>query len=190
MTHCDLDHVRFGGNHNVNLHQLLDLFYRDNEHLKLASFEETPTVPPPYDQLLDHESHMTVTVEAYYGSPVDVHVHRHKLEEHWYCREITLVTQSNQQVVQYGIVRLDTTAIAPDVWKLIQQGTIPLGRVLIEHDVLRKVELCGLWEIQCESLLAEKLHCEVGQRVCGRTARIHCDGEPAIELLEIIAPTS
>jgi chorismate-pyruvate lyase len=131
---------------------------------------------------------MTVTVESHCGEQVNVHVHQCRRNQNWYAREITLVSSQSQQIVQYGIVRLDITALDPEVWKQIESQQIPLGRVLIEHDVLREVELCGLWELQAGPDLANLMHLQAGDTLYGRTALIHCDGVPAIELLEIVAP--
>ena len=106
----------------------------------------------------------------------------------WYAREITLHRQSDQAPVQYGIVRLNIPSLASDVWQEIRSRKIPLGRVLISHNVLREVELCGLWEVVAGPELARLLGMEVGQVTYGRTARIFCDYLPAIELLEIVSP--
>ena len=86
----------------------------------------------------------------------------------------------------YGIVRLNIDALDPVVWERIESQTVPLGRVLIEHNVLREVQLCELWEITAGPSLAKCAHVEQGQVVYGRTALIYCDGEHAIELLEIV----
>ncbi len=132
---------------------------------------------------------MTVTVESHYGEKVNVHVHRCFQDGDWYSREITLATAKSKRVVQYGIVRLDTTTLEPEVWQKINRQEIPLGRVLIEHNVLREVQLCGLWRIHAGPSLASLLEVAVDQTVWGRTALIYCNGEPAIKLLEILAPT-
>ena len=180
----------------VEIKELIDEFYASSHnhsqhsHAQLGTLTSVKSVPDPYGRLLDHESHMTVTVEAFYHSKVDVKVHQYQMRDHWYAREITLVTQSDRRVVQYGIVRLDTTAIEEPVWRKIESRTLPLGRVLIEHNVLREVQLCGLWKVQAGPCLAEKLHRVIGETVYGRTALIHCNGEPAIELLEVVTPVA
>ena len=133
---------------------------------------------------------MTVTVESHYGEKVNVGVHRCHRRGAWYSREITLVTERTGRVVQYGIVRLDTEALDEDVWKQIESQSTPLGRVLIEHNVLREVQLCGLWEVQAGDSLADLMQLDVGSQVYGRTALIYCNRTPAIELLEIVSPTS
>ncbi|MEM9586905.1 MAG: hypothetical protein AAGA03_06455 [Planctomycetota bacterium] len=188
------DDDRSSGCVQVSLPELLGEFYSDPAATsKLAEFEATERVPFPYDKMLDHHGHMTETVEAYLGQPVDVTVHRCRLSDghgshRWYSREITLSGQHSGRVVQYGIVRLDIQALAPEVWRRIESQQIPLGRVLIEHNVLREVQLCGLWKLTVGPKLGELLHVRVGGTIYGRTALIYCDGEPAIELLEVVSP--
>ncbi len=155
---------------------------------ELAVFESVESVPPPFDQLLDHHKHMTVTVEAFHGQKVDVVVHRTKRLDNWYSREITLVTQQDKKIVQYGIVRLNVDQLSEPVWSRIESETTPLGRVLIDHNVLRQVQLCGLWRVNAGPSLASIMQVENGETLFGRTALIYCDGDPAIELLEIVAP--
>ena len=173
----------------VKIEHLLDQFYGDPPGFgQLGDFESVASVPPPHDALLDHNKHMTVTVESHYGERVEVVVHQTDRKDNWYSREITLVTENSRRIVQYGIVRLDIDALESEVWRHIESQEVPLGRVLIEHNVLREVELCELWRIKSGPCLAALLHRSIGETVYGRTALIHCDGEPAIELLEIVAP--
>lgn len=177
------------GDSEVKIEELLDQFYQGpTGHNQLGEFEPVATVPPPYDALLDHHNHMTVTVESHYGEKVDVHVEQCCLDQEWYSREITLITTDTKHVVQYGIVRLDKRVLDEPVWKKIESQQVPLGRVLIEHNVLREVQLCGLWKIQAGPALAAYLHCEIGEILWGRTALIYCDGVPAIKLLEVLSP--
>ena len=181
----------------VDLASLLDEFYSEvsgetaehdtGRHLQLGMFHPVEKVPSPYDDLLDHNHHMTVTVEAFHRDSVNVSVHRHLLQGDSYSREITLVTEGSKKIVQYGIVRLKTSTLAEPVWRRIESGEVPLGRVLIENNVLREVRLQQLWEIKAGPCLAEKMHSVIGQTFYGRTAIIRCDGVPAIELLEIVS---
>lgn len=172
---------------DVRIEHLLPLFYGPPASFDdLGRFERVTNVPPPYDRLLDHNEHMTVTVEAFHGESVDVVVHRCERRGKWYAREITLVGGESAKVVQYGIVRLNVETLSPEVWQRIERQDVPLGRVLIEHNVLREVQLQGLWEIEAGKALAGHLNVELGTRLYGRTALIYCNGEPTIELLEIV----
>ncbi len=175
---------------SVKIETLLDEFYgAPMDHSQLGEFESVQHIPEPYNSLLNHQHHMTVTVESHCGESVNVHVHRCQRDRNWYSREITLVSSETNRIVQYGIVRLDIGALDDEVWRQIEAEQVPLGRVLIEHNVLREVELCGLWSVKAGSSLAGLMKLGIGDQLYGRTALIHCDGVPAIELLEIVAPS-
>jgi chorismate-pyruvate lyase len=174
----------------VDLVQMLSLFYGERETHRLGTFEsvEGKQVPEPQRSLLDHHAHMTVAVESHFGASVNVEVVRSKKDATWYAREILLQSQSDLSIVQYGIVRLRYGLLADSVWEEIEGEGKPLGRVLIEHNVLRQVELVGLWRVRCGVNLAKHFAVPEQTVTYGRTARIFCDDEPAIELLEIVRP--
>ena len=174
---------------DVSLGSLLAIFY--SEPLDLARFEhrQGDRIPEVYQRLLNHSSHMTVTVESFYEEKVNVQVLRSESSNGYYCREILLSTHSASKVVQYGIVRLKLDLISQPARSEILAESKPLGRVLIEREILREVELFDLYAVACGPKLAEFFGVPQGTWTYGRTAIIHCDGEPAIELLEIVAPT-
>ena len=171
----------------VELDVLIKLFFEDAD--KLGRFEEVIAndVPEPSRSLLAHDQHMTVTVEKHHASPVDVKVLQTRTDDDHYSRKILLTSQSDGGVVQYGIVRLNKTYLLPLVQAEIERQETPLGRILINHKVLRVVKLLSLFKIECGAELAEEFGFEVGQVCYGRTALIYCDGAPAIELLEIVS---
>ena len=143
-------------------------------------------IPEPQKSLLDHESHMTVTVEKYHSAAVDVQVLRKNHQELTYAREIVLTRQTDQQVVQYGIVRLNLGYLSEQVREEIEGEKVPLGRVLIEHNVMRQVKLLSLYEVQPGPALLKTFGVAPETRCYGRTAMIFCNDQPAIELLEIV----
>lgn len=170
------------------LDALVDLFY--TAHAELGEFREIPAseVPDQYRLLLDHHQHMTVTVERFHGCPVDVQVVQlHKTDLH-YSRKILLTRQSDGEVVQFGIVRLCLDYLAPAVRREVESQDTPLGRILIEHNVLREVQLISLWEVAPGDNLRELFGLDESTTTYGRTALIYCNGIPAVELLEIVAP--
>ena len=170
----------------VELEILLKLFFEDGSQLGTFTQTTADQVPEPSRSLLAHDRHMTVTLEQHHDGPVDVKVLATRTDGGRYSRKILLTRQSDDEVVQYGIVRLDMTVLAPQVRKEIEAKETPLGRILIAHDVLREVKLLSLFEIQCGEELAKSLGFATGQVCYGRTALIYCDGVPAIELLEIV----
>ncbi|NNJ26443.1 hypothetical protein [Alienimonas chondri] len=161
----------------------------------LAGAEHVPAsaVPQPYRELLDHEAHMTVTMEQFHGGPVAVRVLDEKWEGGKYCRKITLVREperpgETERTVQFGLVRFDLSHLDEEPREEILGGEIPLGRVLIEHDVLREVELGALLKLTAGPGLAAHLGMREGEVAWGRLATIFTNGKPALDLLEVAAP--
>jgi chorismate-pyruvate lyase len=168
-----------------DLYELVDLFY-DNA-AELGQFVEVPPeiMPSDYQTLLAHHDHMTVTVEKYHGCPVDLQVLQEKFENGYYARKILLKRHDNGRVVQFGIVRLAMGVLDDEVRAEIEQKQTPLGRILIEHNVLRNVRLVSTWKIKPNSELADFFGCDGGD-CFGRTALIYFHDKPAVELLEIV----
>ncbi len=170
------------------LDDLISLFYDDSDSLGEFELVLPRECPKIYQELLDHSAHMTVTVERHHGDKVDVEV----LSESWsgdhYQRKILLRRHSDRQIVQFGIVRVALAKLPSTVRTEVIEGSTPLGRVLIEHDVLREVHLINVWKVRCGSDLARNFSVDQGEVTYGRTARILVESEPAIELLEIVAP--
>lgn len=171
--------------HLLELDNLIGEFF-DNP-LRLGEFaqRESSDVPDPFGLLLNHDFHMTVTVEKFHSSSVEVLVHRERRDGAVYSREICLRRESDRATVQYGIVRLDLRHLDTEVQDEILGHGKPLGRILIENDVMRRVKLLSLYEVKPSPYLAEILDSKSSQ-VFGRTAIIYCNDEPAIELLEIV----
>ncbi|TWT84970.1 hypothetical protein CA13_64520 [Planctomycetes bacterium CA13] len=173
----------------IEIDRLFNQFYDwPADSVEVGQFESVDSVPEPYNQLLNHHNHMTVTVEAFHREKVDVVVDRANRDEKWYAREITLLTERSGKKVLYGMVRLNVDLLSEEAWRRIESQQTPLGRVLIEHGLLCEVELCGLWRVTMGPRLAELMNTDVGVLRYGRTAMIYCDGDPAIELLEIVSP--
>ena len=162
---------------------------------ELGRFTRTTAeeLPAGFRELLAHDGHMTVTMERFHRSTVDVEVLDRTTDPdgRHYSRKILLRTQTPHgrgRVVQFGIVRLNLDHLASDVRaEVLGEGT-PLGRVLINHGVLMKVRLIALWRIEPGPDLCRALELARPTTIYGRTAMIDFENEPAIELLEISAP--
>lgn len=145
-------------------------------------------VPAPYHGLLVHPHHMTVTVEEFYGGPVTVRVLDRRQDGDAYSRKILLEHAATGRVVQFGIVRIHLNYCSPAVRAAILAEDTPLGRVLIEHDVLRRIEPTAFFRIEPGPALTQWFGLQQPAPTYGRLGFIHCDEQPAIELLEILAP--
>jgi hypothetical protein len=131
---------------------------------------------------------MTVAVERHHGCQVDVSVLGKRVTPSHYARKILLVRETDRAVVQFGIMRVGFQFLDEAVCEAICSESVPLGRVLIAHGVLRRVELVALYRVTPGEELRKVFSMSAMTHTFGRTARIHVAGEPAVELLEIVAP--
>ena len=167
---------------------LTALFPQPVPLVKHVEYIPASATPEPYKGLLVHDKHMTVTMEQYHGCPVDVQVLEKRLDHDVYSRKITLTKTGTDQVIQFGLVRFDFRYVDDEVRNEIVGESIPLGRVLINHNVLRHVDLNAILKVTAGPGLAEYLQMPEGGVTYGRVATIFCDHKPAIDLLEVSAP--
>jgi chorismate-pyruvate lyase len=158
------------------------------EKVPVHTFIAGKDMPEPYRGLLVHEHHMTVTVEAYHGGPVDVRILQRRQDGSLYARKILLVHRASGKIVQSGIMRIDLDQCSQPVRDAIVAGQTPLGRILIEHDVLRRIEPTAYLRIIPGPAPMEWFGLKEPTPLHGRLAIIHCNGRPAVELLEVVAP--
>ena len=170
-----------------DIHDLFQLF-PPAPFLRDFDIISADQMPQPYHDLLVHKHHMTVTVEKYHGSLVEVKVLERKRDGDSYARKILLALKSDGRVVQFGLVRIWLNYCSPEVAAEIIAERTPLGRILIEHDVLRRIEPTDYLRVTPAAEMMKWFGLSAPTPAYGRLAMIYCDGKPAIELLEIVAP--
>jgi hypothetical protein len=145
-------------------------------------------IPFPQDQLLVHHDHMTVELQRHHGSPVQVHVLDEHLDGDLYTRKINLTPRDEpDKVVEWGIVRLDFRYMTPAVRDEILRKQMPLGAILIKHDVLRRIKPRFFLRFPPGGPVLRLFgDNQTAQPAYGRIGTIYCNEEPAIELLEIV----
>ena len=170
-----------------------DHLYRhfpDSPDRPAAEVVDAADVPDPYRQLLVHTNHMTVTVEDFYSGPVDVRVLACHRAGDAYARKILLALRDGGPVVQFGLVRIDL-GVCPDVVRNeIVAGKTPLGRVLIRHDMLRRIDPVAYLRVSLSAEMALWFGVSAGAETYGRMGVIYTGARPAVEVLEILAPVT
>lgn len=166
--------------------RLASLFYDDLAELGRFEPVSAAALPDVYRRLLAHNDHMTVRLEAANDSLVDVGVLAEWRDEASYARNSILTRQRDDAVLQFGIVRMWLADLPAPAADEITVQRIPLGRVLVQHNVLRQVELIALWRIAPGPALRRHLQLAAGQIVYGRSAQILVDERPTVQMLEII----
>lgn len=168
--------------------EMVGMFHPTSDALGRFEPVTADEMPLAYRDLLAHEHHMTVAVEAFHQGPVDVHVLGTQVSSQWYAREILLRRRSDNVVVQYGIMRLYLSLLAPHVQAEVLSERIPLGHILIRHDILRRIELVQLYRVTPGERLTACMELDRPRTTYGRTARIHSGDKLGVELLEIVVP--
>lgn len=165
--------------------RLATLFFSDLDELGRFEPITVDRLPPAYRTLLAHTEHMTVALEAFHKSPVAVHALAEWRDEASYARCSLLSRQTDGAIVQFGMMRIWLSDLPAAAQEEITSKRAPLGRVLIEHNVLREVELITLWQITPGPVLRRHLQVSGNAPLYGRTAQILVEERPTVQLLEI-----
>jgi len=171
--------------------ELVGLFCADPREFGRIEAVTAAHVPPVPRALLDHHSHMTVTMERHHGCPMTLRVAAVRdgdASGRGYAREILLATPDGT-VVQHGIVRMDLSTMDPATADAIRGRGEPLGRIFVAAGMLCEVQRVELLRIEAGPHLRAILGPSVNE-VYGRVAEIAVAGRRVIELLEIAAPAS
>ena len=163
-------------------------FINGGEFAPQCAVVQPDEIPFPHDQLLVHHDHMTVVLQRHHGAPVRVHVLEEHLDGDIYTRKISLTPVGRDDtVVEWGIVRLDFRYMDRAVRDEILRKELPLGAILIKHDVLRRIK--PRWFLRFPPggpVLGLFGDAKRSEPAYGRVGTIYCNEEPAIELLEIV----
>ena len=98
--------------------------------------------------------------------------------------------EPSEKVVLAGIMNIRWKHCDDTVRAHIAEGRRPLGRILVENEVLRWIESEAYLRVSLRRDAVRELFGVHGPELVtfGRLATIHCNNEPAVELLEIVAP--
>jgi chorismate-pyruvate lyase len=163
------------------------LFYDRLEELGRFEPVAADQLPDDYCALLAHHDHMTVALEAHHNSLVDVRALAERQDDASYSRTSLLARQSDGAVLQFGIMRIWLADLPTVAREEITAKRLPLGRVLIAHNLLREIELITLWRVMPGPVLRQHLGTNGGEPIYGRSAQILVDDRPTVQVLEIIA---
>lgn len=172
----------------VELEVMAQLYYPTVADLGCFRELSPEDMPPTFRQLLAHDRHMTLAVESFHGCLVNVVVLDSRRTENHYIRKILLTRTSDDEVVMFGIVRIMRCLLEPAIREKVEGEQIPLGRILIEHNVMRNVRLLSLWKVEPGKDIQRLFGMSTPMTCYGRTALLYLDTLPAIELLEIVTP--
>ena len=171
------------------LSQLMAHFPEDGLRLSDMVIIPAADIPHRYRDLLVHNDHMTATLENHYNCQLALEICNVRQEGNNYSRKLLLHAGKGGLVVMVGIINIQLQFFGADIAGEIVAGKTPLGRILIENVVMRRIESLAYIRIKMNSCLHAMFEVDAHyNETFGRIARIICDHEPAVELLEIIPP--
>lgn len=168
--------------------RLLLAFFGDGQ-LPRCEPVEPDQVPDPFRGLLDHHNHMTVTLEEHFRDRVTVHPYQIHRYGELYGRKLDLRLAGSGRIVMTGVMLINFAYLGESAREQIIEQKIPLGRILIEHDILRRIDGVSLLRLDAADPLVARFS-EAERETYGRLATIFCDNMPAVDLLEIVTPTA
>jgi chorismate-pyruvate lyase len=187
VTSRSPNHITEAELYTGSVARLASLFYDDIGELGQFDPVAPDDLPDEYRTLLAHNDHMTVTLESFHNCLVDVRVLAEWQDGASYARNSLLARHRSNAILQFGIVRLWLGDLPAATREDITTHRRPLGRVLIEHNLLREVELITLWRITPGSELKRHMQLTTDDPIFGRSAQILVDERPTVQLLEIVA---
>ncbi len=169
------------------LRMLCDGFYDDASWVDRCRVVGAGQLPEAPRRLLDHHQHMTPTLRNFCGGELELRVDGQRRVGDWYSRKIALFRRDTGEVVESGIMRIDLRCVNPAVREAILAQETPLGDILMRHGVLTRVEPKWFLHVPTDSPVMRSFGRAAKTDGYGRIATIHCDGQEAVELLEVVA---
>jgi len=145
-------------------------------------------IPEPSRHLLVHEKHMTLTLTAHYNAFVEVQVKEMHYEGTLYSRKITLTAPrpAEAPVVEFGLIRLDLQFVPQPIWQEIFHQRTPMGELLLRHNILQRIQPKWFLKFEPGSSVLNWMGAKYDKPLYGRLGTIYCNGEPAVEVLEVV----
>ncbi len=151
-----------------------------------AKVIEPADIPEPYRELLVHEKHMTLTLTSHYKAFMELHVKEMHFEGNLYSRKIALTIPRGHDIVEYGLIRLDLRFVPQPVWQEIFHQRTPMGELLLRHNILQRVQPKWFLKLEPGCGILKWLGAKADRTLFGRLGTIYCNGEAAVEVLEVV----
>jgi len=164
-------------------------FFTGDSWLGGCEVVNATALPPCTAKLLVHQDHMTAVLNAHCGQDVALQVLDHREEASLYCRKILLTVEGGRRIVEFGIVRMSLLVLPASAREEVVTRRFPLGAILVRYKVLTRVEPRWYLRFSAESPVVEYF-AGAAKEAFGRLGVIHCNGQPAVELLEVVPEES
>ena len=168
------------------LRRLCEGFFSDRSWIECCEVVGAGEMPSLPRELLVHNTHMTPRLRSHYGQALRLDVRAERLDGDQYTRKIKLLLGDSREVAEFGIMRIDLRCVPTEARSAILEKGTPLGDILARHNVLTKVEPWAYVGFVAPCPILKCLRRDALPAAYGRLATIRCNGEAAVELLEVV----
>jgi len=168
----------------------LSEYYRDYD-IPMPRFEslKPEDLPEPYRHLLVHDADMTGRLTAFHGETLALKVIEKSSLRGVLVRRVVLYGIETNKEVEFGEIIIHLNRFEPDVRELIEEGKIPLGGILVTHQVEFISSPSYYLKIEADEMIAECLATTSGRQLYGRKNKLtNYEGEVLAEIVEILPP--
>lgn len=145
-------------------------------------------LPAPYQQLLTHERSMTRTLEVHAGRALSLRVHRARMNHRWLMRWIELVDDRERPYV-FAIIRIELSRFRARARAQIEDGRIPLGRILHHHQIDYRARPSAYLRVASNSLARQVPWTGARRPLYGRHNTLWTsEGRTMAQIIEILPP--
>jgi chorismate-pyruvate lyase len=169
---------------------LLEHFYKKRglPLPRITELEEQVT-PQPYRKLLAHSLDMTPTLENFYGGQVALQVISREVEPHTYSREVVLTLGSDEQPIEYGVIRIRLDRFKDRARARVLAEEAPLGNILQAEGIAHSSSPRAFFKVESDGHITNLLRLNGPCPLYGRR-NVLLDGARHLlaEVIEILAP--
>ncbi len=169
----------------------LSKYYRDYG-IPMPPFEavRAEDLPEPYRHLLVHESDMTGRLTDFHGETMGLRVIEKKILCGVLARRVVLYGLESQRGVEFGEILIYLNRFQPEIRELIEACEIPLGGILVQHQVGFFAFPRRYLKIVADEMISGNLGIPAGRELYGRKNKLtNYEGETLAEIIEILPPT-
>lgn len=146
-------------------------------------------VPEPYQTLLVHNDDMTPTLEKFYRETVHLRVFRSEQRGDTYYREVVLVSDKSEKLVEFGAIKMNLALFAPPARRQILQEHLPLGHILGELGIAHTSRPKAFFRIHTDDFISQSLQLSGDPWLYGRRNALFDPRQRSLaEIVEILPP--
>jgi len=165
-------------------------YYRDYD-IPMPRFEpvQPEVMPEPYRHLLVHDADMTGRLTDFHGESLFLNVIDKNTLRGVLVRRVVLCGTETNKEVEFGEIIIHLNRFESEVRDLIEEAKIPLGGIIVEHQVEFISSPSHFLKITADKMIAECLATTIGRDLYGRKNKLtNSRGEILAEIVEILPP--